>query len=127
MLNNTFFRSLYKLVEYKAEGFGIAVDKVDAYGSKIDIVQCKTTRKYNSYFTPEDWRSEVEAAQRLRQLGFEARVWLDFTLFKIGRSASINKWFRIDKHEQDALTIKYDGKTGSSWTSPTGIKITCGR
>lgn len=79
---------------------------------RIDIVQCKTTRKYNSYFASDDWKAEVEAAQRLRQLGFKVRVWLDFTLFRIGRSASINKWFRIDKHEQDALTIKYDGKTG---------------
>jgi len=91
-------------------------------GGRVDIVQCKTTRKYNSYFTPEDWGAEVEAAQRLRQLGFEVRVWLDFTLFKIGRSASINRWFKIDKHEKDSLTIKYDGKTGKisyQW-SPLG-------
>ncbi len=86
---------------------------------RLDIVQCKTTRKYNSYFTPADWEAEVEAARRLRALGFEVYVWLDFTLFKIGRSASINKWFKIDKHEQDALTIKYDGRTGKisyQWT-----------
>jgi len=88
---------------------------------KLDIVQCKTTRKYNSYFTPADWEAEVEAARRLRNIGFEVHVWLDFTLFKIGRSASIKKWFRIDSHERDILTIKYDGKTGKisyQWTKP---------
>lgn len=78
----------------------------------VDIVQCKTTRKYHSYFTPSDWEDEVEAAKRLRKLGFKVRVWLDFTLFRIGRSASINKWFRIDNHECDLLTIKFSSETG---------------
>ena len=79
---------------------------------EVDIVQCKTTRKYHSYFNPSDWESEVEAAKRLRKLGFKVRVWLDFTLFRIGRSASINKWFRIDDHENDLLAITFLSKTG---------------
>jgi len=78
----------------------------------IDVVQCKTTRKYHSYFSPLDWKDEVEAARRLNNLGFKIRVWLDFTLFRIGRSASINKWFRIDDHENNFLTVNYDPKTG---------------
>jgi len=76
----------------------------------IDLVQSKTTRKYHSYYGPADWESEVTSAQRLRELGFQARVWLDFTLFRIGRSASMNKWFRIDGHEKEFLIIKYVNK-----------------
>ena len=86
----------------------------------VDVVQCKTTRKYYSYFTSMDWEAEVEAARRLRDLGFRVRVWLDFTIFRIGRSNSINKWFRIDGHEEDILTIKYSSKVGKvkhSWQS----------
>jgi len=76
----------------------------------IDVVQSKTTRKYHSYFGPSDWENEVKAALRLRELGFQVRVWLDFTLFRIGRSASITKWFRIDGHEEEYLFIKYEKK-----------------
>lgn len=86
----------------------------------VDIIQCKTTRKYHNYFTPSDWEKEVGAAKRLRKLGFKVRVWLDFTLFRIGRSASINKWFRIDDHEYDLLKIKFISKTGKisyDWNS----------
>lgn len=88
--------------------------------SMVDIIQCKTTRKYHSYFAPSDWENEVGAAKRLRKLGFNVRVWLDFTLFRIGRSASINKWFRIDDHEYDFLHIKFSSKTGKisyQWNS----------
>jgi len=86
----------------------------------VDVVQCKTTRKYHSYFTPSDWRTEVEAARRLRKLGFRARVWLDFTLFRIGRSNSIHMWFRLDGHEEDALNIKFNSKTEKAnyWWNP---------
>lgn len=85
----------------------------------IDVVQCKTTRKYYSYFNPSDWEAEVEAARRLRRLGFKVRTWLDFTLFRIGRSASINKWFKIDGHGRDSLAIKYHSKArkiSHQWT-----------
>ena len=88
--------------------------------SVVDIIQCKTTRKYHSYFSSSDWEKEVGAAKRLRKLGFKVRVWLDFTLFRIGRSASINKWFRLDDHEYDLLKIKFSSKTGKisySWNS----------
>lgn len=80
-------------------------------GGTVDVVQCKTTRKYHNYFNPSDWESEVEAAKRLREIGFKARVWLDFTLFRIGRSNTINEWFRIDSHEKDCLNIKFISKT----------------
>lgn len=87
----------------------------------VDIVQCKTTRKYYSYFSPSTWEDEIEAAKRLRKLGFKVRVWLDFTLFRIGRSASINQWFRIDDHEYEILSIKFLVKTGKisyQWDLP---------
>ena len=81
---------------------------------KVDVVQCKTTRKHRSYFTPSDWKDEVGAARRLRKLGFKVRVWLGFTLFRIGRSNSINKRFRIDGHEEEFLNIKFNSKTGKA-------------
>lgn len=86
----------------------------------VNVVQCKTASRYHSYFRPSDWEAELEAARRLRKLGFRARVWFDFTLFRIGRSNSIHKWFRIDSHEEDSLKIKFNSKAGKascSWGS----------
>jgi hypothetical protein len=86
----------------------------------IDVVQSKTTRKYTSYFGPSDWKNEILAANRLTDLGFNVRVWLDYTLYRLGRSNSFNLWFRVDEHPNEKLTVKFypkDGEVKWYWTS----------
>lgn len=85
----------------------------------IDIVQSKTTRRYTSYLGPQDWEDELRTAERLKELGFKTRAWLDFTLYRLGRSNSINLWFRVDEHLKEKLTIKFlpqEGKAHWNWT-----------
>jgi hypothetical protein len=78
----------------------------------IDIVQSKTTRRYTSYFGPADWKNKILAAKRLRDLGFKVRVWLDYTLYRLGRSNSINLWFQVDQHLEDKLKVKFIPNAG---------------
>jgi len=85
----------------------------------IDLVQSKTTRRYTTYFEPEAWGDELLAAERLKALGFRVRVWLDFTLYRLGRGNSINLWFRIDEHPEEKLTVKFlskGEKAAWNWT-----------
>jgi len=85
----------------------------------IDLVQSKTTRRYTSYLSREDWRDELLAAERLKSLGFRVRVWLDFTLYRLGRGNSINLWLRVDEHPGERLTVKFlpkDEKAAWNWT-----------
>jgi len=84
----------------------------------IDLVQSKTTRRYTSYLSREDWRDELLAAERLKSLGFRVRVWLDFTLYRLGRGNSINLWLRVDEHPEERLTVKLlpkEGKATWNW------------
>ena len=92
----------------------------------IDIVQSKTTRKYTSYLRPDDWENEVQTAERLKGLGFRVRVWLDFTLYRLGRSNSINLWFRVDQHPKEKLTVKFlarEGKVQWQWMTINTVQL----
>lgn len=92
---------------------------VFSQGGVVDIFQCKTTRRYRSRYSPSDWEDEVKTARRLRQLGFQVRVWLDFTLFRVGRGASISRQFRIDGREGSSLAVMYYARPGTirwEWT-----------
>ena len=79
-------------------------------GGVVDVVQVKTTRRQEVAFPPSTWSDEIQAAQRLRALGFQARTWLLLKLVRPGRS--IEKLIRIDGHEEDTLKAFYDERMG---------------
>jgi len=101
-------------VRSPASGAGTAMPRPDLIifgrGGVVDVVQIKTTRRRRVRYTPEDWRDELEVADRLRRLGFKVRVLLDFTLILGGGLQSIHKRFVVDGHENCALNISYNGK-----------------
>jgi len=79
-------------------------------GGVVDVIQVKTTRKRVAVFPPSTWSDEVQTAQRLKALGFQARTWLFLKLMRPGRS--VEKLIRIDGHEEDTLRAFYDEKMG---------------
>ena len=79
-------------------------------GGVVDVVQVKTTRRREVAFPPSTWSDEIQAAQRLRALGFQARTWLLLKLVRPGRS--VEKLIRVDGHEEDTLRAFYDERMG---------------
>lgn len=77
-------------------------------GGIIDVIQAKTTRRSKIRFAPSTWADEVQAAKRLRALGFNARVWLALKLVRPGRAREA--LIRVDGHEEDTLVVSYDRK-----------------
>ena len=69
----------------------------------VDVVQVKTTRRTHLRLTPEAWRNEVLAAERLRDLGFKARVWLAIKIIRPGGSEEAR--IRVDGHEDGVLIV----------------------
>jgi len=102
-------------VRSPGSGAGTAIPRPDLIvfrrGGCLELVQIKTTRKARISFSPEDWRDEVEVAERLRELGFRVSVYLDLTMRPKGR-VLLHDRIRIDGNEGRCLRVFYDEKRG---------------